>query len=84
MSSDNLPVDFSSSMSYNDSNDVYDRVADNILSRPAIVKMDEQVPIHDNKCTHEQLVPDEDDRIGEAVYHGCANPKCGVGFYIKT
>lgn len=48
-----------------------------------VVKMDEQVPVNDTSCTHPELVPDPDDSIGDAVMHMCANPKCGVGFYLK-
>ena len=48
-----------------------------------IVKMDEQEPINDTECKHETLVADPEDTIGDAVYHGCANRKCGVGFYIQ-
>jgi hypothetical protein len=47
-----------------------------------VVKMDEQRPLNDTECKHETLIPDPDDTIGEAVYHGCSNYKCGVGFYI--
>lgn len=49
-----------------------------------VVKMDEQTPVHDTTCRHENLKADPDDRLGDAIYHGCTNPKCGVGFYIKT
>lgn len=48
-----------------------------------IVKMDEQAPLNDTECRHEVLIPDPTDTIGDAVYHGCAGYKCGVGFYIK-
>lgn len=48
-----------------------------------IVKMDEQEPINDTNCTHENLIPDPEDTIGDAVYHGCSNKKCGIGFYIN-
>lgn len=48
-----------------------------------VVKMDEQVPIHDTSCRHPKLIADPDDTLGDAIYHGCANQKCGVGFYIK-
>jgi hypothetical protein len=72
----------SEEMSYNTTNDLNEAIVDNILMRPQIVKMDEQRPINDTKCKHENLVADLDDTIGDAVYHGCANYKCGVGFYI--
>lgn len=45
--------------------------------------MDEQRPINDTECTHETLIPDPEDTIGDAVYHGCANYKCGRGWYLK-
>lgn len=48
-----------------------------------VVKLDEQAPLNDTECKHESLVPDPDDTIGEAVYHGCANKRCGLGFYIR-
>lgn len=65
-------VDFSGQVGYNgDNNDEY-----------VVVKMDEQRPINDIECKHETLIPDPTDTIGEAVYHGCANYKCGLGFYL--
>lgn len=48
-----------------------------------VVKMDEQRPLNDIECKHETLIPDPDDTIGDAVYHGCSNKNCGVGFYIQ-
>ena len=48
-----------------------------------IVKMDEQKPINDTECKHETLTPDFDDKIGTAVYYGCSNRKCGMGWYIQ-
>lgn len=72
-------------MSYNNSqNDVYDAVANHYLAQPQIVKMDEQRTINDPDCKHETLVPDPDDTIGDAVYHGCTNRQCGVGFYLRN
>lgn len=66
-------VDRSTAIGYNvDNNEEYVEV----------VKMDEQKPINDTECRHETLVPDPQDTIGESIYHGCANRKCGVGFYI--
>jgi antirestriction protein len=47
-----------------------------------VVKMDEQRPVNDTECRHPNLIPDPTDTIGEAIYHGCANLECGVGFYI--
>ena len=49
-----------------------------------VVKMDEQRPVNDTECKHEEFVVDPTDTIGEAIYHGCTNPKCGLGFYIKN
>lgn len=66
-----MNLDNTLDLGYNDSND------ENV-----VVKMDEQRPIHDIECKHETLVPDPEDTLGEAVYHGCANNKCGIGFYI--
>jgi hypothetical protein len=68
----NNSVDNSTHIGYNGGND------ENV----EVVKMDEQKPINDTECRHETLVPDPKDTIGDAVYHGCANHKCGVGFYI--
>jgi hypothetical protein len=48
-----------------------------------VVKMDDQAPLNDIECKHETLVADPDDTIGDAVYHGCSNHKCGVGYYIR-
>lgn len=66
-------VDISKEILYNVNND------ENV----EIVKMDEHAPINDTECRHETLIPDPDDMIGDAMYHGCANRLCGVGFYIK-
>lgn len=81
-SSHNL-VDNGHPIGYNVANDVYDAVAEHYLNQPVIVKMDEQKPVNDTTCRHETLIPDYDDTIGEAIYHGCANKKCGQGFYIR-
>ena len=69
---------------YNTQSDdvIYDAVAEHYLNQPYIVKMDEQKPLNDTKCKHETLVSHPTDTIGDAVFHGCANKKCGVGFYI--
>jgi hypothetical protein len=83
MSPDNF-VDNGSGLGYNKAqNDLYAAVIDRDYLKTHIVKMDEQKPINDTSCQHENLVADTDDRIGDAVYHGCANPKCGVGYYVK-
>ena len=67
-------VDLSSQVGYNvNIND------ENVV----IVKMDEQRSINDTDCRHETLVPNPEDTIGDAVYNGCSNRKCGVGFYIQ-
>jgi hypothetical protein len=71
---DNKSVDNVTGMGYDTGND------DNAF----VVKMDEQRPAHDAECKHETLIPNPKDTIGDAVYHGCANKKCGVGFYIQT
>lgn len=67
-------VDISTNLGYNDSNtnDSYE-----------VIKMDEHSPINDIECRHEELIPDFDDILDDAVYHGCANEKCPIGFYIK-
>lgn len=84
MDTNNNSVDFSPSMGYNYNQDeLYDRIAENYLSAPQIIKMNEQRPLGDKRCKHKKLVADPDDSIGEAIYHGCANPKCSVGFYIR-
>ena len=72
------------SMGYNeDTNDENVQVENAQTPGVEIIKMDEHKPITDSKCKHETLIPDPDDKLGEAVYHGCANPKCGQGFYLK-
>lgn len=48
-----------------------------------IVRMEGQRPTNDVSCRHETLTPYPDDTIGTAIYHGCSNRKCGVGFYIR-
>lgn len=82
MNGDNFKLDVSQGMGYNVGNELYEAVADNILSRPQIIKLEEQKPLYE-RCNHEQLVANPDDVIGDAIYHGCSNPKCGVGFYIR-
>ena len=75
---DNLP-----GLGYNEPNDVNEAIVEHYLSQPQIVKMDEQAPVNDTKCRHETLVPDPSDKLDSgAIYHGCANAKCGLGFYI--
>lgn len=65
-------VDNSTGSLYNEINESYE-----------VIKMDEHAPINDTECRHETLVPDPDDILGDSIYYGCANRKCGVGFYIK-
>lgn len=62
-------------------------VRDNVINDDngvEIVKMDEQRPINDTECEHKEFVIDPEDTIGEAVYHGCTNPRCGLGFYKQN
>lgn len=49
-----------------------------------VLRMDEHQPLNDSSCTHDNLIPDPTDTIGDAVYHGCQNRKCGMGFYIQN
>lgn len=83
MNNENNFLDKAHPIGYNDSNAKYEGIVDDYLLRPQIVKMDEQEAINDPSCRHEILVPDPDDTIGEAIYHGCNNRKCGQGFYIR-
>lgn len=76
-------VDSQNDLGYNtNQDDEYAAIA-GIDQHTQIVRMDEQKPIHDTECKHETLVPNPDDTIGDAVYHGCSNPKCGRGWYIR-
>lgn len=77
-------LDNTQPMVYNQSENVdYEAIVGDLASTH-IVKMDEQRAINDTECTHEILVEDPEDRIGKATYHGCANPKCGRGFYLQN
>ena len=79
----NNPVDNGQGLSYNVNQDaINEAVVEHYLNQPHVVKMDEQKPINDTDCRHETLVADPTDTIGEAIFHACANKKCGVGFYI--
>lgn len=69
---DNNLVDKSNEISYNKSNDAYEYI--DVTDVP---------PINDTECTHEKLIVDPTDTLGDAVYHGCANPKCGRGWYVQ-
>jgi hypothetical protein len=67
-----------------ESNDIDELAAlAGISEHTQIVRMDEQKPINDTECKHETLIQNPDDKIGDAVYHGCSNYKCGIGFYIQ-
>lgn len=80
---DNNKVDSQNDLGYNtNQDDEYARIA-GIGPHTEVVKMDEQKPINDTECRHPKLIPDPEDTIGDAVYHGCSNHKCGVGFYIR-
>ena len=48
-----------------------------------VVRLDSKEPLNDVNCQHENLIADEDDVLGDAVMHMCANPRCGVGFYVR-
>lgn len=78
-------LDNSQQVGYNSTqlNDAYADVA-GVDASTHIVKLDEQKPVNDTECKHETLIPDPEDTIGDAIYHGCANHKCGIGFYIKS
>lgn len=67
------PVDFSEQVGYNDNKD----------DEYVLVDMSQAEPLNDLECKHETLVPDPNDKIGDAIYHGCQNPKCGRGWYIR-
>lgn len=78
-----IKFDNGNALGYNgERNESYAAIA-GIDQHTQVVNMDHQKPIHDTDCRHSTLVPDPEDTIGDAVYHGCANPKCGIGFYIK-
>lgn len=80
----NNNVDSQSSLGYNTSNDIDELAAiAGVPEHTQVVRMDEQKPVNDTECKHNILIPDPDDTIGDAVYHGCSNYKCGVGFYIR-
>lgn len=66
-------VDNNTKVGYNESNDLNEHIID----------MSVQKPINDVDCRHDMLIADPEDTLGDAVYHGCINPKCGVGFYLR-
>lgn len=68
----NKVVDNSSTVGYNEGNDL-----DEIIDLSGVP------PINDVECKHETVVADPTDTIGDAVYYGCQNPKCGRGWYIR-
>ena len=74
MDSNNI-VDNLSELGYNDTqlNDVHEIVVDTANTPP----------INDVTCEHTELIPDFEDTIGDAVYYGCANQKCGLGWYVR-
>lgn len=75
-------VDIQAKLGYNvTNNDDYAQLA-GVPEPVQIVKMDEQQAVNDTECTHQTLIPDPNDTIGDAVYHGCSNYKCGRGWYI--
>lgn len=80
---DSNNVDSQSNIGYNKGNDDDYAAIAGIDQHTQVVNMDIQKPIHDTECKHETLVPAPDDTIGDAVYHGCANVKCGRGWYIR-
>jgi hypothetical protein len=85
MDNQNNFVDNTHGMGYNDSNNaINEAVVNHYLSRVDVIKMDEQKPINDTSCQHDNLVADAEDSLDDgSVYHGCTNLKCGVGFYIQ-
>ena len=68
----NNVVDNTADSGYNVGNDLDEYV--DLVAMP---------PLNDLECKHETLVADPEDTIGDAVYHGCTNPKCGRGWYIR-
>jgi len=80
----NNNVDSQNGLGYNKDNinDEYAAMA-GIPDHTQVVDMDLQKPINDVGCKHETLIPDPRDTLGDAIYHGCANEKCPVGFYIR-
>jgi hypothetical protein len=70
----NNNVDNSSQLGYNDiTNDGHEIVVDTVNIPP----------INDVTCEHTELIPDFEDTIGDAVYYGCKNQKCGLGWYVR-
>lgn len=76
-------VDISPELGYNVGNDDDYASLAGIDQPSEVVDMAKQKPIHDTECGHETLVANPEDTLGDAVYHGCANPECIVGFYIR-
>lgn len=70
----NKVVDNQNNIGYNEGNDDQDEIID-LSGVP---------PINDTECKHETLIPNPEDKIGDAIYYGCSNPKCGRGWYIRT
>lgn len=65
-------VDNSTDIGYNVNND----------DNEVVVDLSAIPPLNDVECPHTTIVVDPEDTIGNAVYHGCQNPKCGRGWYI--
>lgn len=72
---DNKIVDNHRKVGYND-NQLYDK--DEIIDLTGVP------PLNDIECLHQTIVADLEDTIGDAIYHGCQNPKCGRGWYIRS
>jgi hypothetical protein len=69
---DNNILDNQQETMYNEVNAVYEHI-----------DMAKREPINDTECTHDEFIVDPTDTLGDAVYHGCANPKCGRGWYVR-
>lgn len=77
-------VDSQNKIGYNNNNDDEYAAIAGIRQHEQIIKMDEQKPLNDTECRHETLVANPEDKLGDAIYHGCTNPRCPVGFYIRN
>jgi hypothetical protein len=67
------PLDIGNGIGYNVSNN----------GDYELIDMSQAEPINDLECTHATLIPDPEDKIGDAIYYGCSNLKCGRGWYIR-
>lgn len=79
----NNSVDSQRNIGYNNNNDDEYAAIAGISNHEQVVDLSKQTPIHDTECRHETLIPNPKDTLEGAVYHGCANDKCPVGFYIQ-